>query len=532
MCGIAVAIDWPEARYTVARLVAGIMHRGDITDPIVSPRTNTAMATRRLRIVDAEHAIQPQLSHDGRLAVSFNGEIYNHAALRRELEPLGIHFRTESDTEVLANALSVWGIEALARLNGMFAFVALDLINGEFLAARDPFGVKPLYVMQADGGFLFCSEIRPLLDTVESGEVLLLPPGYALDRAGCGRYPSAVAPSKAHPETGDVRALDHALAESVRQRMPPDLPAAVLFSGGIDSTLIAHYARQVRPDTPGYFVGSSRAPDFRYAAEYAARTGFDLRIVPFDPESEAVFARIDEAVAVCESFEPNLVRGAVCSLAAAERMHADGFRVALCGEGADELFCGYPPLEIAFHAGDENARLFRDECLALMHRVSLQRVDRCAMRYQIEMREPFLDPAVASYALNLEAGALVRDIGGMATGKMPLREVYDLYPRDLPASIRDRGKVPMGEGSGLEVTPADSAWKRRFDAAISDAEFRMGQLRFAGFGVGSKEELYYLTRLAETIDVHRVPHLRERPCISFPVARHREALKAYAHASL
>ena len=95
MCGIAVAIDWPEARYTVARLVAGIMHRGDITDPIVSPRTNTAMATRRLRIVDAEHAIQPQLSHDGRLAVSFNGEIYNHAALRRELEPLGIHFRTE-----------------------------------------------------------------------------------------------------------------------------------------------------------------------------------------------------------------------------------------------------------------------------------------------------------------------------------------------------------------------------------------------------------------------------------------------------
>src|SRR6185437_15981621 len=112
-----------------------------------------------------------------------------------------------------------------------------------------------------------------------------------------------------------------------------DLPAAVLFSGGIDSTLVAHYARQIRPETPGYFVGSTRAPDFRYAADYAAQTGFDLRIVPFDPESDAVFGRIDEVVAATESFEPNLLRGAVCSLMAAERMHDDGFRVALCGEG-------------------------------------------------------------------------------------------------------------------------------------------------------------------------------------------------------
>src|SRR5690242_9921300 len=285
MCGIAVAIDWPEARYTVARLVAGIMHRGDITDPIVSPRTNTAMAPRRLRIVDAEHAIQPQLSHDGRLAVSFNGEIYNHAALRRELEPLGIEFRTESDTEVLANALSVWGIEALARLNGMFTFVALDLINGEFLSARDPYGVKPLYVMQADGGFLFCSEIRPLLETVEHGDVLMLPPGHALNRAGCGRYPSALQETR-DEMAGDSAALDRLLAEAVHLRMPSDLPAAVLFSGGIDSTLVAHYARQIRTETPGYFVGSTRAPDFRYAADYAAQTGFDLRIVPFDPESD------------------------------------------------------------------------------------------------------------------------------------------------------------------------------------------------------------------------------------------------------
>src|SRR6185437_4654971 len=270
MCGIAVAVDWPEAEDVVARLLSGIRHRGDVNDPVVSPRRRTAMGTRRLRIVDAALAIQPQFSFDGRLAVSFNGEIYNHAALRTELAAQGVRFVTQSDTEVLANALRIWGVDALKRLNGMYAFVALDLRSGEFLAARDPHGVKPLYVMQADGGFLFCSEIRPLLETVEHGEVLMLPPGHALNRAGCGRYSSALQETR-DEMAGDSAALDRLLAEAVRLRMPSDLPAAVLFSGGIDSTLVAHYARQIRTETPGYFVGSTRAPDFRYAADYAAQ---------------------------------------------------------------------------------------------------------------------------------------------------------------------------------------------------------------------------------------------------------------------
>ena len=141
MCGIAVAIDWPDAELTVRLLISGILHRGDVSDPVVTPRQDSALATRRLRIVDAEHAVQPQISFNGRLAVSFNGEIYNYLELRRELTDLGVEFRTESDTEVLANALQAWGYRALERLVGMYAFVALDMASGEFLAARDPFGV-------------------------------------------------------------------------------------------------------------------------------------------------------------------------------------------------------------------------------------------------------------------------------------------------------------------------------------------------------------------------------------------------------
>jgi asparagine synthase (glutamine-hydrolysing) len=472
------------------------------------------------------------MSFDGRLAVSFNGEIYNHVELRGELAALGVSFRTESDTEVLANALQVWGVQALQRFVGMYAFVAIDVTTGAFVAARDPFGVKPLYVIQSESSFLFCSEMRPLLNTVATGDVMLLPPGYLLTRGLCTRYKSPVDVSEDVRSRHDVAALDRLMSDAIGTRMPPGLPVAVLFSGGVDSTLIAHYTRQFRPDAPGYFVGGPDAPDFRFAAEYADRTGFDLRLVPFDGDSKDAFDRIDEVVAVSESFEPNLIRGAVCSLLAAESMHRDGFRVALCGEGADELFCGYPPLELAFHEGYAAARAIRNECLALMHRVSLQRVDRCSMRHRVETREPYLDPAIVRYALGLDAPALVREVDGLPRGKAALRDLYDLYPQQLPAAIRDRGKVPFGEGAGLDVAPQDSAWKIRFSEAISDSDFREGQKEFAAFNVQSKEELYYLRKLSQTMDVHRVPHMRDRAWISFPVTKNLDKLRAYAHFSL
>ena len=231
------------------------------------------------------------------------------------------------------------------------------------------------------------------------------------------------------------------------------------------------------------------APDYQYAAAYADKTGYDLRMVPFDPASDDAFAMIDDVVAITESFEPNLIRGAVCSLAANRQMHSDGYRVNLCGEGADELFCGYAPLEVAFNESAAEGAPVRDEVLGLMNRVSLQRVDRCAMRYQIETREPFLDPSVVNYALGLDAGALVRDLNGLPTGKMPLRDLYNLYPDQLPSSIRDRTKIPFGEGAGLDVSERNSDWKRRFDAAISDAELRDAGREFDGFKVQSKEEL-------------------------------------------
>ncbi len=510
MCGFAVAIDWPEAAETVNRLVQGIASRGDVTDPLCQPKDTVAMRTRRLRIIDRDNAVQPQTSFDGKLAVSFNGEIYNYRELRDELTAKGVRFRTDSDTEVLANALRVWGYHALAKMSGMYAFVAYEISTGQFLAARDPFGIKPLYVMQKDNGFLFCSEMRPLLNTVEKGDVMSLPPGFLLTHNTCAPFPSLVKPQPETFQPSDRKALDALLQTAVASHLPSDLPFAIMFSGGIDSTLVAHYARQVRPEVSGYFVGGDESVDYPFAAAYAETTGFNMKKVAFDPHSDDTFALLSEAVVTTESLEPALVRGAVVSLAVSKAIQKDNIRVALCGEGADELFCGYTPLEKAFGIDEGYGRAMREECLGLMNRISLQRVDRCSMHHNLETRVPFLDPSIANYARGLAADDLVRN----GVGKAALRDLFDLYPKDLPRIIRDRSKILFSEGAGLKATPEEYAWDDRFEDAISDVEFVDGLRRYSAFNLHSKEELYYLQLLHQGMDVFRMPQLRKRARIT------------------
>jgi asparagine synthase (glutamine-hydrolysing) len=502
MCGIAVAINWDNAEEAVRLLTDGILHRGDISDPIVTPRAKTAMGTRRLRIVDPEHGRQPQASFDGQILVSFNGEIYNHKILRAELEAMGLAFRTSSDTEVLANALRAWGARALSRLSGMFAFVALDLRNGEFLAARDPFGVKPLYVVQSGDGFLFCSEIRPLLQTAPEGDVLLVPPGHLLTRQGCGRFQTPPATAKENSPA----ILDRILEKAVTSRLPDGLPAAAMFSGGIDSTLMVHYARRHRPEMPAYFAGTPEAPDAIFASAYAEMTRLDLRRVEcrMGPENLAL---IECVIGAVEAFEPMVIRPAIYAWQVSQRMHLDGFRVALSGEGADELFAGYTHLEQAYSIGQEAGRGVQRQCLELMHRSNLQRLDRCGMRFEVEIREPFLDDALAAYAGSLDAGALFKSVGGSLRGKEALREIYDLYPSELPSMIRDRRKIGFDEGAGLKH---DGGWQEMFETVVSNAELVSGAREFAEYEINSKEELFCLRVLAKTMDISRVPHLKSR----------------------
>ncbi len=506
MCGLAVAIDWDGGEAAVRTLIAGLLHRGDVTDPLVTADGNIAMCTRRLRIVDAAHGVQPQASFDQRFLVAFNGEIYNHVALRHELEALGVRFRTECDTEVVANALRTWGPAGIKRLAGMYAFVAVDTATGDFIAARDPFGVKPLYLTQSPKGFLFCSEIRPLLNATESDDVLLLPPGYMLSRNFCEPHYSLPATTVWRP--GAPRELDRILSEAVRIRIASDLPVAALFSGGVDSTLIMHYARRYCPTMPGYIAVGFQAPDHIYAKRYAEETGLDLREVAVDAHGAKTLSLLESVVGTVETFEPAAIRPSLQTYLLSQRIHRDGFRVALCGEGADELFAGYSPLESAFMQSNDAGRYVQKQCLGMMHRANLQRVDRCSMKFQLEIREPFLDQTVVDYASGLDRAALVKQTGRTLVGKAPLRALYDLYPSELPACIRDRPKMLFHEGAGGDV--AASGWLEMFETSLSDADFRDGQREFPDFKIATKEELFYMRILAGKMDPKQIPHLRGR----------------------
>jgi asparagine synthase (glutamine-hydrolysing) len=514
MCGIAVAVDWDGGAEAVRRLIAGMLHRGDVTDPLVTVGNNIAMCTRRLRIVDAAHGVQPQASHDERFLVSFNGEIYNHADLRHELQALGVRFRTECDTEVVANVLRTWGPDGIKHLAGMYAFVVVDTATGDFIAARDPFGVKPLYLIQSSKGFLFCSEIRPLLDATEDDDVLLLPPGCMLTRKSCGRH-YTLPPSKVSG-VSSPQELDRILSEAVRVRMPPDLPVAGLFSGGIDSTLVMHYARRLYPAMPGYIAVGCDAPDQIYAKRYADQTGLDLREVAVAAHGDETLSLIEAVVDTVETFEPAVIRPSLYTYLLAERIHRDGFRVALCGEGADELFAGYEPLEHAFIKRNDAGRDLQQQCLGMMHRANLQRVDRCSMRFQLEIREPFLDQTIVGYASGLDGSALVRQSGGAMVGKIPLRAIYDLYSSELPVAIRDRQKMLFHEGADGDVE--GTGWLDLFEAKLSDADLADGQREFSDFGIGTKEELFFMRTLAGKMDVKRIPHLRGRLRLEMPLA--------------
>ncbi len=187
--------------------------------------------------------------------------------------------------------------------------------------------------------------------------------------------------------------------------------------------------------------------------------------------------------------------------------------MALCGEGADELFAGYGPLEHSFAQGNVLGRHVQEQCLSMMHRANLQRVDRTGMRFELEIREPFLDTDLVAYAARLDASALLKTVAGLPQGKQPLRALYDLHP-ELPTVIRDRKKVHFDEGAGIGSERA--GWTSLFEEAVSDAEFTDGKKQFAAFELATKEEFFYLRALARHMDVNRVAHLKARTRLLVP----------------
>lgn len=381
MCGIAGLFDPVYSIGNLDQSVAvlrtmneSMVHRGPDAGGIWSDsRGRCHLGHRRLSIIDtSEGGRQPMSSPDGRWMITFNGEIYNFLELRQQLEGQGIRFRSRTDTEVLIAAIQFWGVEALSRLDGMFAFAAFDTVSGTMLLARDPFGEKPLYYMDLPGGGVaFASELQALekvpgfdgeisLDAM--AEVLMfqyigaprtiysrvkkLPPGHWLKidpvlPPKSGRY------FEFRPGIGDAdhRPLDSLadeaediLVRSIRRRMITDVPLGAFLSGGVDSSTVCALVRS-RLGLPlkTFSVGFEGAPESEHEAAmaFARHLGTDHHDRVMVPNASEFLFGVGRVLD-----EPNGDSSCLPTylLSAFARQQVT---VAISGDGGDELFTGY-----------------------------------------------------------------------------------------------------------------------------------------------------------------------------------------------
>ena len=375
MCGVAGAFGQPDGEQLVRAMVERIAHRGPDAVGVRTAllgETPVQLGHRRLSIIDLSTEADQPFVKDG-LWLSYNGELYNFLELRAELEAQGVRFVTRSDTEVVLEALRRWGTEALPRFRGMFAFALVDERAGTLLLARDPLGIKPLYVMPRGAGAVFASELKALVVAVGRelqvnaralvastlfyfvpeeitalDGVVQLPAGSWMrwERGGSTgphRYWDPI--EEAHRAAEQPQQdLGEVLEQSVRAHLVADVPVASFLSGGLDSSLITAMAARREPSIEAYTI-TFRPEDQRleampddavYARKMAAHLGITLHEIEISPDVVDMLPRVVEMLD-----EPIGDPAAINTVLMCRAARDAGVKVLLSGMGADELFGGY-----------------------------------------------------------------------------------------------------------------------------------------------------------------------------------------------
>jgi asparagine synthase (glutamine-hydrolysing) len=371
LCGIAGFTHGRGAAEPsrIQSAVATIVHRGPNQQGVFESET-VSLGAARLKIIDIEGGDQPIKSTDGRTVIVFNGEIYNHPEMRRELEQRGYQFRSRSDTETVLNAFLEWDTDCFARLRGMFAVALWSERDRRLVLARDRMGIKPLYIAQYGEDVYFGSELKAILIhpeierwlsldgldcylslnyvpapwTLVEGVEKLLPGQWLEWQRGSirteryWRLPKGK-PERWTPEAAETE-LDRLLRESVREHLMADVPLGVWLSGGLDSSSIVHYASEALGSRLKTFSITFRGRSFDetpYVRQIAEWYGTDHTEFDLNPEQDLPSA-IHELAYHCD--EPNADSGAL-PVWFLSRLTKGGATVALSGEGGDELFGGY-----------------------------------------------------------------------------------------------------------------------------------------------------------------------------------------------
>ena len=471
-----------------------IRHRGPDWSGIYTGGS-AILAHERLSIVDPQSGGQPLYSPNRKQILAVNGEIYNHREIRTRYAGR-YEFRTGSDCEVILALYQDKGIHFLEELNGIFAFALYDEERDEFLIARDPIGVIPLYIgHDADGTIYVASELKALEGFCDEYEPFL-PGHYFYSKEGKMKqwYTRDWTDYEAVKDNpASVTDLHDVLEEAVHRQLMSDVPYGVLLSGGLDSSVISAIAKKYaakRIETDGasdawwpqlhsFAIGLKGAPDLIKAREVAEYIGTVHHEINYTIQEGLDALR--DVIYFIETYDVTTVRASTPMYLLGRVIKSMGIKMVLSGEGADEIFGGY----LYFHKAPD-ARAFHDETVRKLSKLYLYdclRANKSLSAWGVEGRVPFLDKEFLDVAMRLNPKAK------MAPGKVIEKKIVrEAFADMLPESVAWRQKEQFSDGVGyswIDTLKAITA------TAISDEQMAKAADRFPVNTPQNKEEYYY-----------------------------------------
>ena len=498
MCGIVGIFDIKEQsselRNKALRMSQKIRHRGPDWSGIYCGG-HAILCHERLSIVDPQSGKQPLYSPDGRQVLAVNGEIYNHQAIR-QATAADYEDQTGSDCEVILALSRAHGIHFLEQLSGIFAFALYDEERDEYLIARDPIGVIPLYIgHDADGKTYVASELKALEGFCDEYEPFL-PGHYLYSREGVMRrwYTRDWMDYEAVKDNGaDIDSLRVGLQEAVKRQLMSDVPYGVLLSGGLDSSIISAIAQKFAarrvedggqtgawwPRLHSFAVGLKGAPDLEKARLVAEHIGTVHHEINYTIQEGLDALR--DVIYFTETYDVTTVRASTPMYLLARVIKSMGIKMVLSGEGADEIFGGY----LYFHKAP-SARAFHEETvrkLGKLHWYDCLRANKSLSAWGVEGRVPFLDRDFLDIAMRLNPKAKM--CPGQEIEKKILRQAFaDL----LPEEIAWRQKEQFSDGVGYSWI---DTLKRITSEQVSDEQMAHAAERFPIHTPLCKEEYFY-----------------------------------------
>jgi asparagine synthase (glutamine-hydrolysing) len=504
MCGIVAIFNikkqTPMLRQKALTMSQKLRHRGPDWSGIYCGGS-AILAHERLSIVDPESGQQPLFSEDKKQVLAVNGEIYNHQAIRSAFQGR-YQFQTGSDCEVILPLYREKGVAFLNDLSGIFAFALYDAERDEFLIARDPIGVIPLYIGYDDDGTVYvASELKALEGQCDRYEPFLPGHYYWSREPGMKRYYTRdwFSFDKVECSDADIMKIQDGLKAAVKRQLMSDVPYGVLLSGGLDSSVISAIAEEYSqnrvednsetrawwPRLHSFAVGLKGAPDLekaRVVADYIGTVHHEINYTI----QEGLDA-LRDVIYFIETYDVTTVRASTPMYLLARVIKSMGIKMVLSGEGADEIFGGY----LYFHKCP-SPRAFHEETvrkLSKLHLYDCLRANKSLAAWGVEGRVPFLDREFLDVAMRTNPAAKM--CPGNTIEKKILREAFaDVLPKE----VAWRQKEQFSDGVGYSWI---DTLKQITASAVSDEQMKSAAQRFPINPPRNKEEYFYRSIFAE-----------------------------------